>query len=94
MIKMLILKVKRFEVIRFIRVMIWERHLRTVRLRILAISDNVQEMVDCLVALGIKGIVDFTHSHFIVPQGVEVQNVDVVVAIQELELKMKSNTKE
>ena len=55
---------------------------------------KVQEMVDRLVALGIKGIVDFTHSHFIVPQGVEVQNVDVVVAIQELELKMKSNTKE
>lgn len=64
------------------------------KIAILAISDNVQEMVDRLVALGIKGIVDFTHSHFIVPQGVEVQNVDVVVAIQELELKMKSNTKE
>ncbi len=64
------------------------------KIAILAISENVQETVDRLVQLGIKGIVDFTHSHFIVPQGVEVQNVDVVVAIQELELKMKANEEE
>ncbi|MDD8048484.1 MAG: redox-sensing transcriptional repressor Rex [Thomasclavelia sp.] len=57
---------------------------------ILSISDNVQETVDKLVDLGIKGIVDFTHSHFTVPKGIEVQPVDVVVAIQELVIKMNS----
>lgn len=61
------------------------------KIAILAISDDVQTTVDRLIALGIRGIVDFTHSYFIVPKGVEVQNVDVVVAIQELELKMKAN---
>ncbi|MBO6047944.1 MAG: redox-sensing transcriptional repressor Rex [Erysipelotrichaceae bacterium] len=61
------------------------------KIAILAISDDVQETVDRLVALGIKGFVDFTHSHFVVPQDVEVQSVDVVVAIQELIMKM--NTK-
>ena len=42
----------------------------------------------------ITGIVDFTHSHFMVQEGVEVQTVDVVVAIQELVIKMKSNDQE
>ncbi|MGX8680351.1 MAG: redox-sensing transcriptional repressor Rex [bacterium] len=64
------------------------------KIAILAISDHVQETVDRLIALGIKGIVDFTHSYFIVPKGIEVQNVDVVMAIQELELKMKANEEE
>ena len=54
----------------------------------------MQSVVDRLVKLGVKGIVDFTHSHFTVPEGVEVQNVDVVVAIQELELKMKAKANE
>ena len=58
---------------------------------ILAISDNVQATVDRLMKLGIKGIVDFTHTHFTVEPGVEVQQVDVVVAIQELVLKMDSH---
>ena len=60
----------------------------------LAISENVQETVNRLMKLGIKGIVDFTHSHFMVQEGVEVQTVDVVVAIQELVIKMKSNDQE
>lgn len=61
------------------------------RIAILAISNNVQSTVDRLVELGIRGIVDFTHDHFIVPPHVDVKTVDVVVAIQELaiELKMK-----
>jgi len=61
------------------------------RIAILAISDDIQLTVDRLVALGIRGIVDFTHEHFIVPNDVDVKNVDVVVAIQELaiELSMK-----
>lgn len=61
---------------------------------ILAISENVQQTVDRLMDLGVKGIVDFTHSHFLVREGVEVQPVDVVVAIQELVLRMKANEKE
>ena len=58
------------------------------KIAILAISDNVQETVDRLMDLGVKGIVDFTHSHFTVRDDVVIQTVDVVVAIQELVLKM------
>lgn len=58
---------------------------------ILAISEDVQETVDELMDLGIQGIVDFTHTHFRVREGVEVQPVDVVVAIQELVLRIKEN---
>lgn len=61
------------------------------KLAILAISHDVQETVDYLMELGIKGIVDFTHSHFTVNDDVVVQPVDVVVAIQELVLKMRAN---
>lgn len=64
------------------------------KIAILCVSDDVQSVVDRLIALGVKGIVDFTHDHFIVPEGIEVQNVDVVVAIQELELKMKAKASE
>ncbi len=59
---------------------------------ILAISENVQETVDRLMDLGVKGIVDFTHTHFTVREGVEVKPVDVVAAIQELVLKIHTNT--
>ncbi|WP_041138154.1 redox-sensing transcriptional repressor Rex [Beduini massiliensis] len=61
------------------------------KIAILAISQNVQETVNRLMDLGIKGIVDFTHTHFTVRPGVEVQTVDVVVAIQELAIKMHLN---
>lgn len=60
---------------------------------ILAISQDIQETVDRLMNLGVKGIVDFTHTHFLVKEGVEVQPVDVVSAIQELALRMKANDK-
>jgi redox-sensing transcriptional repressor len=60
------------------------------KIAILAISQDVQETVNRLMDLGIKGIVDFTHSHFTVRSDVVVQTVDVVVAIQELVLKMKN----
>lgn len=63
---------------------------KSCKIAILAISNDVQETVDRLISLGIKGIVDFTHSHFTVPADVEVQPVDVVVAIQELVIKMNS----
>ena len=65
--------------------------LKDCKIAILAISENVQPTVDRLMDLGIKGIVDFTHTHFTVREGVEVQQVDVVVAIQELVIKMDSN---
>ncbi len=58
------------------------------KIAILAISNQVQETVDRLMELGVKGIVDFTHSHFTVNDDVVIQTVDVVVAIQELVLKM------
>ena len=61
------------------------------KIAILAISNDVQQSVDRLMNLGIKGIVDFTHSHFTVRPGIEVQAVDVVVAIQELVIKMNSD---
>ena len=61
------------------------------KIAILAISSDVQETVDRLTELGVKGIVDFTHEHFSVKPGVEVQTVDVVAAIQELVIKMNAN---
>ena len=64
------------------------------KIAILAISENVQETVDRLMKLGVKGIVDFTHSHFTVHEDVVVQTVDVVVAIQELVLKMHASKHE
>lgn len=61
------------------------------KIAILAISENVQETVNRLTELGVKGIVDLTHSHFTVPNDVVVQTVDVVAAIQEMVLKMHAN---
>lgn len=54
------------------------------RIAILTISQNVQETIDKLVTLGIKGIVDFSHEHIQVPKGVVIKPVDVVSTIQEL----------
>lgn len=54
------------------------------RIAILAISQNIQETVDRLVAVGITGIVDFTQEHIQVPHGVLLRHVDVVSAIQEI----------
>lgn len=58
------------------------------RIAILVINgDGVQDVVDELVACGIVGIVDFTHSHIQVPSDVIVKSVDVVSSIQELVLE-------
>lgn len=54
------------------------------RIAILTVSHNVQETVDLLISVGIKGIVDFTHEHIQVPKGVLIKQVDVVAMIQEL----------
>lgn len=58
------------------------------KIAILAISEDVQETVDRLMDAGIVGIVDFTHTHFRVKPGVEVEPVDIVVAVQELVLRL------
>ena len=58
------------------------------KIAILAISDNVQPTVNRLMDLGVKGIVDLTHSHFTVNDDVVVQTVDIVSSIQEMVLKM------
>lgn len=54
------------------------------RIAILTVSQDVQKTVNRLAKLGIRGIVDFTHEHIIVPKTMTVKPVDVVSAIQEL----------
>lgn len=54
------------------------------RVAIVTVPENVQETVDLLVEAGIKGIIDFSHEHVMVPKGVILKQVDVVSAIQEL----------
>lgn len=54
------------------------------RIAILAISENIQQTVDRLIACGISGLVDFTHEHIQIPKGVVLKSVDVVSSIQEL----------
>ncbi len=61
------------------------------KIAILAISENVQPTVNRLMDLGVKGIVDLTHSHFTVNDDVVVQTVDIVSSIQEMVLKMHMN---
>jgi len=63
------------------------------RIAILCISQNVQETVDKLVEVGIKGFVSFSLEHFSVPQGVYVRQVDVVSSIQELVFETNSLNK-
>lgn len=55
-----------------------------IKIAILTASDNIQSTVDKLVACGIIGIVNFTHEHISVPEGVVVRDVDVVSSIQEI----------
>lgn len=54
------------------------------KIAILAVSSDVQETVDKLAEIGIKGIVDATHQHFRAPDGVIIREVDIVSTIQEL----------
>ena len=54
------------------------------KIAILAVSGDVQNTVDLLTSVGIKGILDMTHQHFIVPEGVIVKEIDIVSKIQEL----------
>lgn len=54
------------------------------RIAILTVSSDVQNTVDLLASVGIKGILDVTHTHFIVPEGMRVKEIDIVSKIQEL----------
>ncbi len=61
-----------------------ERIPKDCRIAILTASGDVQEVVDRLAKCGILGIIDFTHQHFKLPQGVIIKEIDVVANIQEL----------
>lgn len=54
------------------------------RIAIVTVSKNVQETVDRLIDLGIRGIVDFSSEHIQIPDNVVIKTVDVVSTIQEL----------
>lgn len=60
------------------------------RIAILCISNHIQETVDLLQQHGIIGIVDFTHEHFNVPEGLIVKPIDIVTSIQELVFQTNS----
>ncbi len=57
---------------------------------ILCIPSGAQEIVNELHSLGIKGIVNFTREHFVLPEGMIKKDVDVVSTIQELVFEVNS----
>ena len=57
---------------------------------ILCIPSGAQEIVDELYKLGVKGIVNFTREHFVLPEGMIKTDVDVVSTIQELVFEVNS----
>lgn len=57
---------------------------------ILCIPSGAQEIVNRLHDLGIKGIVNFTREHFILPENMIKSDVDVVSTIQELVFEVNS----
>jgi redox-sensing transcriptional repressor len=54
------------------------------RIAILTASTDVQNIVDRLASCGVVGLIDFTHTHFKVPKGMLLKEIDVVSNIQEL----------
>ena len=60
---------------------------------ILCIPSGAQEIVNELHDLGVKGIVNFTREHFVLPEGMIKQDVDVVSTIQELVFEVNSMKK-
>lgn len=60
---------------------------------ILCIPSGAQEIVNLLHDLGIKGIVNFTREHFVLPEGMIKRDVDVVSTIQELVFEVNSLNK-
>ncbi|MCR4634234.1 MAG: redox-sensing transcriptional repressor Rex [Erysipelotrichaceae bacterium] len=60
---------------------------------ILCIPSGAQEIVDELQKLGVKGIVNFTREHFVLPEGMIKSDVDVVSTIEELLFEVNSMNK-
>lgn len=60
---------------------------------ILCIPSGAQEIVNLLHDLGVKGIVNFTREHFVLPEGMIKRDVDVVSTIQELVFEVNSLNK-
>ncbi len=60
---------------------------------ILCIPSGAQEIVNELHELGIKGIVNFTREHFVLPEGMIKSDVDVVSTIEELVFEVNSLNK-
>ena len=60
---------------------------------ILCIPSGAQEIVDELYELGVKGIVNFTREHFVLPEGMIKSDVDVVSTIEELVFEVNSLNK-
>ena len=60
---------------------------------ILCIPSGAQQIVDRLHKLGVKGIVNFTREHFVLPEGMIKSDVDVVSTIQELVFEVNSLNK-
>ena len=60
---------------------------------ILCIPSGAQVIVDELHKLGIKGIVNFTREHFVLPEGMLKIDVDVVSTIQEMIFEVNSMKK-
>ena len=60
---------------------------------ILCIPSGAQEIVNELHELGVKGIVNFTREHFVLPEGMIKRDVDVVSTIQELVFEVNSMNK-
>lgn len=60
---------------------------------ILCIPSGAQDIVNRLHNLGIKGIVNFTREHFVLPDGMISRDVDVVSIIQELVFEVNSLNK-
>ncbi len=60
---------------------------------ILCIPSGAQEIVDELHELGVRGIVNFTREHFVLPEGMIKSDVDVVSVIEELVFEVNSINK-
>lgn len=60
---------------------------------ILCIPSGAQEIVNELRELGVKGIVNFTREHFVLPEGMIKSDVDVVSTIEELVFEVNSLNK-
>ncbi len=60
---------------------------------ILCIPSGAQEIVDELHELGVRGIVNFTREHFVLPEGMIKSGVDVVSVIEELVFEVNSLNK-